>query len=74
MTTNRLRILREKNGEARTELATLCGVTERTIERWEGGVTGIPDAQKRLLGEHFGVSTDALMGWDRNEDHHEVVS
>lgn len=67
MTTNRLQELREARTEARTEIATLCGVTERTVERWESEATAIPDSQKQALTEHFQVSVEHLLGWDRTK-------
>lgn len=67
MTTNRLQELREQRGLARSEIATLCGVTERTVERWEKGDTAIPDPQKRVLTAYFNVTVERLMGWDQVE-------
>ncbi len=48
----------------RTDLASKCGVSERTVQRWEEGTTGIPDTQKRKLAELFEVSVEYLLGWD----------
>ncbi len=49
----------------RIELALHCGVTERTIQRWEEETTGIPDDQKLVLTELFKVTVERLLGWDR---------
>lgn len=64
MTDTRLQELREARGEQRTEIATLCRVGERTVQRWEEGATGIPDHHKLTLADYFGVSVEHLMGWD----------
>ena len=64
---NRLAELRRAAGMSIAELAVLCDVGHRTIERWERGETAIPDEQKRLLCLHFEVSADHLLGWDRQE-------
>lgn len=62
---NRLAELRRSCEMSIAELAVLCDVGHRTIERWERGETGIPDEQKRVLCLHFSVSIEHLMGWDR---------
>lgn len=64
MTTNRVQTLREAREMPRTDLASKCGVSERTVQRWEEGTTGIPDTQKRKLAELFEVSVEYLLGWD----------
>lgn len=66
MPPNRIAELREARGLSRVALAVLCGVTtEVTIARWERGETAVPDKAKFTLAEHFEVSIEYLMGWDR---------
>jgi transcriptional regulator with XRE-family HTH domain len=65
---NRLADLRRSREMSIAELAVLCDVGHRTVERWERGETGIPDDQKRLLCQHFEVSADHLLGWDRQPE------
>jgi transcriptional regulator with XRE-family HTH domain len=43
------------------------GPTERTINRWERGESGVPDRWKLVLADVFGVSVPYLMGWDESD-------
>lgn len=67
---NRIASLRTASGLSRPDVAARLGLkSERTVQRWENGETGIPDRYKLLLAEMFGVSPAWLMGWsDGNGD------
>ena len=67
MPTNRLTELLAREKMSRAAAADLCGVRERTVERWEKGTTGIPDEHKRTLIARFHVTAEYLLGWDRTE-------
>jgi repressor LexA len=62
---NRLAELREAKGWTQTFVAAERGVSERTVSRWETGVTPIPSDQVPALAEMFEVTPEWLMGWDR---------
>ncbi len=54
-------LLRERNGLSQAELAEKLGVAKKTLMRWERGEQ-MPDIQKIvLLAEIFSVSTDSLL-------------
>lgn len=56
----RLRRLRLQRGETLRTLAALCGVTERTLVRWEQA--GIGDVRCLfLLADHYGVDARDLV-------------
>lgn len=56
-----LRRLRLAKGATLRELATLCGVTERTMVRWDQG-DGLPDAENLIrLADYFGVEPRVLV-------------
>jgi plasmid maintenance system antidote protein VapI len=63
--TNRIPDLLKREDMSLADVARLCEVRERTIERWVREETGIPDDQKRRLAERFECSIEFLMGWDR---------
>jgi DNA-binding transcriptional regulator YiaG len=51
--TDRLKTLRESAGMTRTELAAALGVVERTIERWEAGISVPRLREQRALYAQF---------------------
>lgn len=61
---NRLGELVEKRGKRLAHVAAHCDVDQSTVYRWREGKTAIPDTQKHVLAEYFGVSIPYLMGWD----------
>jgi transcriptional regulator with XRE-family HTH domain len=62
---NRLAELREAREWHRSKVAGAFNVGERTVQRWENGETPVPSDLIPALAKLFGVSTDHLMGWDR---------
>lgn len=65
--TNRLTMLRTMAKLKPVDVASAMGVGERTVVRWERGVTTIPDEQKLALARFFEVSVTFLMAWDAHE-------
>lgn len=64
MLEKRLRQLRKENKMTQSELASLLGITQQAVGRWEGGLSS-PDPDTLLrLAEVFGVSVDNLLGRD----------
>lgn len=58
-----LRKLREEKGESRFRLAVAVGTTPETIQGLETGTTRNPRVPLlKSLAEHFGVTTDYLLG------------
>lgn len=64
MPTNRLAELRNAADISQSALSHELGVDASTIWRWEHERVGIPDRQKVVLAERFGVTVGYLMGWD----------
>lgn len=64
MGTNRLEELREARGYPRTKIATVCGVGEAQVRRWESGEVLVPTRYLPTLCELFDTDTEHLMGWD----------
>jgi transcriptional regulator with XRE-family HTH domain len=62
---NRLAELREAMGMSRAGLADLVGVGEHQVRRWEAGELLIPTRHLVALADHFDVTTDHLLGLDR---------
>ena len=70
---NRLARLREAQGLTQKELAALLPavrksrektIDSRTVDRWEKGVTSIPDSRWHELADIFGVSVAHLLALD----------
>ena len=58
----RLRLLREERGETRSDLSRVVCMSKESIAGWEAGRRD-PDTETVVrLAEHFGVSTDYLLG------------
>lgn len=64
----RLTQLREKKGLELYDVAALLRITEGQVRRYENGASVIPTLRARVLAEHFGVSVEHLMGWDREPE------
>jgi hypothetical protein len=62
---NRLGELIAASGAKRFEIAALCERDTTTIGRWISGEVPIPTDALRSLTEHFGVTVEHLLGWDR---------
>lgn len=52
----RLKILRKQNNETQKELATLLGVSMRTIQYYENGDVTIPNDKLKKIANHYSVS------------------
>ena len=74
MTVNRITELLDREEMSLAGAADLCGVRERTVERWIREETGIPDAQKRVLAERFSCTVEHLLGWDREPETQETAA
>ena len=63
----KIKILRDKNGFTQSELAKRVGLTRSAVNAWEmGGI--IPSTEIIIkLAKIFGVTTDYLLGVDTEE-------
>lgn len=63
---DRLRFLRKCNGTSQIELGKAIGFSRSAIRNWEVGATkpSLEDIVK--LANHFQVTTDFLLGMDKN--------
>ncbi len=57
--------LRMKKGASQEQLAYDLGVSSQTISRWENGVTYPDVTMLPIIAEHFGVTIDLLMGYQK---------
>jgi transcriptional regulator with XRE-family HTH domain len=64
--TNRLLELRTARNLSRVAIAAHLDIGEHQVRRWESG-TLIPTKYLAPLSEFFGVSTDHLLGLDRDD-------
>lgn len=62
----RLRHLREKRQISRRALSELVGLSKNMIAVYERGEVEPPASVVILLAEHFEVSTDYLLGCEKN--------
>lgn len=61
---NRLKSLRALNAEYQEDIAKLLDVAVSTISKYESGDIIIPTDNLIKLADHYGVSTDYLLGRD----------
>ena len=54
--------VRKAAGETQTALAEALSISNRTVSKWETAETEPDAASLVLLAEHFGISTDELLG------------
>lgn len=60
--TSKLKRLRFASGETQEQVAARVGITERTYQSIESGVTGMPWPKTvRALADGFGVTVDDLI-------------
>ena len=64
---NRIKELREKHGISQKELAEMLHVAPPSVSNWEHGKTKPTKANVEILAKLFGVSTDYLLGRDRDD-------
>ncbi len=53
---------RIKRGVSRDGLASLLGVSRRTIQNWQNGTTDMPLSKLVCLSKEWGCSVDYLLG------------
>ncbi len=71
---NRIKYLRELSGMKQSELATAIGIDQRTISRYENGISNPDMVILIALAEHFNVSLDYLVGRvDENYENKKVA-
>ena len=58
----RLRLIREYNGESRVELGKAINATVSAIRTWEDGRHNCSFDDLLRIAEHYGVTTDYLLG------------
>ncbi len=56
-----IRQLREERGWSQAQLAELVGVSLKTVDHWERGLLQPDDAQLRVLGEVFHLSSELIV-------------
>ena len=49
------------------ELATLLGVSQRTVRNWQNGTTELPVSKLFLLAKTWDCSADYLLGLQHNK-------
>lgn len=49
------------------ELATLLGVSQRTVRNWQNGTTELPVSKLILLAKTWDCSADCLLGLQHNK-------
>ena len=59
---NRIKYLRELNGEFQSDLAKILNVTSVAIGNYENERRDIPTEYLKILSEHFNCSIDYLLG------------
>lgn len=64
---SRIKELREKHGISQKELAEMLHVAPPSVSNWEHGKTKPTKANVAILAKLFGVSTEYLLGNDRDE-------
>ena len=57
-----LEVERVKHQLNKGELATLLGVSQRTVRNWQNGTTELPVSKLILLAETWDCSADYLLG------------
>ena len=58
----RLRYYRDYAGETRKELGAAIGATVSAIKTWEDGTHNCPFDDLLKIAEHYGITTDYLLG------------
>lgn len=60
----RLKPLRKQKGATQKQMADLLACTERHYQKIEYGQINVPSTTLMILADHFGVTTDYLLGRD----------
>lgn len=58
----KLKKFRAQKGESQMQVAKAVGVTQPTYQRWESGISEIPEAKLKSLAKHLETTSDALLG------------
>ena len=58
----RLKEVRQKNGEKQYELAEYLGLNKSRVSEMEKGLVGTTFEKLFMICEHYGVSSDYLLG------------
>ena len=69
---NNLKKLRQSIGLSQNELAKIFNVSEKTILRWEKGLTDIKSTKAEQLAKYFEVSVPYLLGFSNYKNKFEV--
>lgn len=64
----RLKALRRQHDENQEQAAQFMGVTRSAYSSYERGINVPPYAKLKLIGDHYGVSIDYLMGHTNNKE------
>jgi len=62
----RIRLLREKNGITQTQLAKRLNITRSSVNAWEMGLAVPSTITLVAIAQTFRVSTDWLLGLEQN--------
>ena len=62
-----LKTLRKEHKQTQKDMAELLGCTERHYQKIEYGKVNLPATTLILLADHFGVTTDYLLGRGTDE-------
>lgn len=68
---NRIKELRQKEKLTQEELASIIGVTKRTIIAWEKGERQIKQDKAKALADYFEVQVTYLLGFSNFRTHYE---
>lgn len=60
----RLKELRKKAGYTQDDLAKMIGISKRTIQNWEDGVSSIKENKLKILCKTFGVDMPYMLGYN----------
>jgi len=55
-----IKVLRKKNKETQTDLSKVIGVSMRTIQNWEAGITDVPLEKLKIIAQYYSVSVSDL--------------
>lgn len=70
---NRLKDLRAKHKETQQDLADLLNITRKAVSFYELEQRDIPNDALRKLANHYGVSTDYILGIENDLDNNEIA-
>ena len=65
---NRLKELRQKQGDTQEDVAKAMGVTRRGYQKWENEESQIKPEKAQQLADYFGVTTGFLLGFGTLEE------